>query len=141
MDSFKCIFEFDPAIYSFDIASINTKLNQLFVLATTGQRILGESEHIQHTIPAYSRIEKPEEWAQWIYLQIDRFEEGLVVNSQSFTKSAVLKYINISASGSGFGVRSTTTREEIVSMMDLVSKKHSTPSKIILSLLTNLLPK
>ena len=50
MDSFKRILEFDPADNAFNITTINTKLNHLFVLANTGQRILGEPERIQHTL-------------------------------------------------------------------------------------------
>ena len=60
MDSFKHILEFDPAENAFNITTINTKLNHLFVLATTGQRILGEPEHIQHTVTAYACINQPE---------------------------------------------------------------------------------
>ena len=127
MDSFKRILEFDPAIYSFNISSVNTKLNHQFVLATTGQRILGELYCIQHTITDYSCIKQPEEWAQWIHLQIDRFEEDPVVNSQSFMNSTALKYIKISASESGFGGSSTTISEYILYMMASVSNKHSSP--------------
>ena len=54
MDSFKRILEFDPADNAFNITTINTKLNHLFVIATIGQRILGEHECIQHTLTAYA---------------------------------------------------------------------------------------
>ena len=60
-------------------------------------------------------------------MQIDRFEEGLVVKSQSFMKSSSLKYIKISAIGPGFGGGSTTISEDIVPTMASVSKKHSAP--------------
>ena len=59
MDSFKQILEFDPADNAFNITAINTKLNHLFVLATTGQRILGEPDRIQHTLTAYACIKQP----------------------------------------------------------------------------------
>ena len=84
-------------------------------------------ERIQNTLTAYSRTKLPEEWAQWIILQIDCFEEGLVFNSQYFINSAALKCIKISASGSGFGGSSTTISEDIVYMMAAVSKKHISP--------------
>ena len=63
MDCFKRILEFDPADNAFNITTINTKVNHLFVLATTRQRILGEPDSIQHTLTAYDRIKQPEEWA------------------------------------------------------------------------------
>ena len=71
MDSFKRILEFDPANNASNINTINTKLNHLFVLTTTGQRILGEPERIKHTLAAYSHIKQPEEWAQWVREQRD----------------------------------------------------------------------
>ena len=126
MDYFKRILEFDPTNNAFNITTINTKLNHLFVLATTRQRILGEPERIQHTLTAHARIKQPEEWAQWVRLQIDRFEEGIIPNAQSFMNSAALKYVKISANGSGsFGGSSTTISEDIVSMMAAVSKKRT----------------
>ena len=101
-------------------------MNHLFVLATTGQRILGEPERIQHTLTTYSHIKQPEEWAQWVRLQIDRFEEGIIQNAQSFMNSAALKYVKISENGSGyFGGSSPTISEDIVSMMPAVSKKRA----------------
>ena len=102
-------------------------MNHLFVTATTGQRILFESDRIHHTITAYSRIKQPEEWSLWISLQIYRFEEGLVVNSQYFINSAAINYIKISDSGLGFGGNSTTISEYIVSIMASVSEKRSAP--------------
>ena len=59
MDSFKLILEFDPADHGFNITAINTKLNHMFVLATTVQRTLGEPERIQHTLTACNCIKKP----------------------------------------------------------------------------------
>ena len=94
MGSFKWILEFDPADNAFNITTINTKLNHLFVLETTGQRILGEPESIQRTLTAYACIKQPEEWAQWVCLQIDRFEEGIIPNAQLFINSAALKYMS-----------------------------------------------
>ena len=58
MLSFKQLLEFDPASYNFNISAVNTKINHLFVLATTSQRQLGELEKIQHTITAYARIKQ-----------------------------------------------------------------------------------
>ena len=109
MDSFKQILEFDLANNAFNITTINTKLNLLFVLATTGQHILGEPECIQHTLTTYARIKQPEEWTQWVRLQTDRFEEGMIPNAQSFMNSAPLKYVKISENGSGSFCGSSTT--------------------------------
>ena len=101
MDSFKRILEFDPADHGFNITSINTKLNHLLVLATTGQHTLGNPERIQYTLAAYARINHPEERAQWVCLQIDQFEEGLIPNTQSFMNTALLNYVQISKNGYG----------------------------------------
>ena len=60
MDSFKRILEFDPADHGFNITSINTKLNHIFVLATTEQHTLGEPDRIQPTITAYACIKQRE---------------------------------------------------------------------------------
>ena len=128
MDSFKRILEFDPADNAFNISTINTKLNHLFVIATNGQRTISEPECIQHTLTAYACIKKPEEWAQWVGLQIDSFEEGIIPNAQSLMNSAALKYVKISANGSSsFGGSSTTISEDILSMMAAVSKKLTVP--------------
>ena len=126
MDSFKRILDFNLTYHGFKITSINTKLNHIFVLATTGQHTLGESERIKHTLTAYACINQPEEKTQWVRLQIDRFEEGLVPNAQSLMNSAALKYVNILANGSSsFGGSRTNIRKHIVSMMADVSKKIS----------------
>ena len=125
---FKRILEFDPANHGFNITAINTKLNHLFVLATTVQRTLGEPELIQHTLMAHAHIKKPEEWVQWVRLQIDCFEEGLIPNVQSFMNTASLKYVKISENRySSFGGSSTTISEDIVSMMAAVSNKRNPP--------------
>ena len=128
IDSFKRILDFDPANHGFNITSINTKLNHLFVLATTGQRTIWEPESIQHNLTAYACINQPEEWAQWVRLQIDRFEEGMIPNSQSFMNTASVKYVKISANSSGsFRGSITTIRIDTVSMMAAVSKKRTPP--------------
>ena len=101
MDFFKQILEFDPYDHGFNIFDINTKLNHLFVLANTGKHTLGEPERIQNTLTVYARIKQPEEWAQWVCLQMDRFEEGIIQNAQSFMNTASLKYVKILENGSG----------------------------------------
>jgi hypothetical protein len=58
--SFKMILKFDPSVHKFHISTINTKLNHLFVLATTRERTLQPSERILHTITAYSHIKQVE---------------------------------------------------------------------------------
>ena len=128
MDSFKRILEFDPSDNAFNITTINTKLNHLFVLATTGKRILGETERIQHTLTAYALIKQLKKWAQSVRLQIDRIEEGIITNAQSLKNSAALKFVKILANGSdSFGGSSTTISKDIVYMMDAVSKKRTAP--------------
>jgi hypothetical protein len=60
MISFKMILEFDPAAYKYHISTINTKLNHLFVLATSRECTLLPMERIQHTITCYAQIKQPE---------------------------------------------------------------------------------
>jgi hypothetical protein len=101
MLSLKIILEIDPAVHKFHIPTINTKLNHLFVLATTREHTLQPSEHILHTSTAYSRIKEPEQWAPWIHNQVDDFEAATLTVCQDFMNSAVIKYNNISGSNDG----------------------------------------
>ena len=66
MISFNNIITVDSAIYKFNIPSINSKLINLFMLATTNTRALLDAEKIQHTINVYSKIKQPEVWVQWV---------------------------------------------------------------------------
>lgn len=117
MLSFKQILEFSPAEHKFNIPMINTRLNHLFVLATTRDRRLTDAERIQHTLTAYARIKQPEAWAQWVRNQIDAFDSGLLQNCQSFMNSASLKFTKISSSDTGFEGSLTTVQEDIVAMV------------------------
>jgi hypothetical protein len=128
MLSFKMILEFDPAVHKFHIPTINTKLNHLFVLATTRERTLQPSERILHTITTYSRIKQPEQWAQWIRNQVDDSEAGTLTVCQDFMNSAVIKYNKISGSNNGsFSGATTTLQEDIFAMVAAVKRKAPTP--------------
>jgi hypothetical protein len=128
MLSFKMILEFDPAVHKFHIPTINTKLNHLFVLATTRESTLQPSERILHTVTAYSRIKQPEQWAQWIRNQVDDFEAGTLTVCQDFMNSVVIKYNKISGSNDGvFSGAATTLQEDIVAMVAAVKRKAPTP--------------
>ena len=76
--SFNSILEFNPFDHAFDVPTINTKLINLFTLATTQHRTLDDSERIQHTLNVHSKILQPEVWAQWVRFMIDSFEEGTI---------------------------------------------------------------
>ena len=131
MLSFKNILEFDPAVHEFRIPIINTKLNHLFVLATTQHRSLDESERVQHTLTVYGRIQQPEAWAQWVRNQIDRFDENLITNCQSFMNSAVIKYTKISSlTTDGFKGSSNTLQEDIVAMVASAKRKRAAPANV-----------
>jgi hypothetical protein len=123
--SFNQILQFDPAIVNFNIPAVNTKLTNLFTLATTSSRVLSEAEKIQHILTAYQRIRQPEIWAQWIRNQVDNFEQGNITNSQAFMNTAVVKYnkICIENDGQSFPGSSTTLQEDIVAMMVSVKRK------------------
>ena len=57
---------------------------------------------------------------------MDRFEEGIIPNAQSFMNLAALKYVKVLANGSGsFRRSSLIIIEDIVSMIAAVSKKRT----------------
>jgi hypothetical protein len=128
MLSFNKILSMDPAVYAFNIPKINTKLNHLFVLATTSERNLLASERIQHTLTAYSRIRQPELWAQWVRNQVDDFDAGTLTNCQAFMNTAVIKYNKIAGSAdNGFQGSATTVQEDIVAMSSAATRKRTAP--------------
>ena len=100
--SFSYILKFNPIDMKFDIPNINTKLSQLFTLATTSHRKLLDSERIQHTLNVYFKIMQPEVWAQWVRNKSDAFEAGAITKYQDFMNTAVIKYNQIADSKSGF---------------------------------------
>ena len=129
MLAFRQILDFDPAVHEFKIATINTKLNHLFVLATTPHRRLEDLERISHTLNAYSRIKQPEMWAQWVRNQVDNYDQGMIVNCQDFMNQAVIKYNKIDGiSEDGFKGASTTLQEDIVAMMASTKRKRNNDS-------------
>jgi hypothetical protein len=129
MMSFNQIITFDPATCNFNIPVINTKLTNLFMLATTNERDLSSAEKIQHLLTAYNRIKQPEDWAQWVRAKLDAFDEGTLTNCQTFMNAAALKYIKVSASNSGsFGGRSTTLADDIVAMVTSSNKRKIAPA-------------
>jgi hypothetical protein len=130
MISFKSILEFDPADYAFNVPpAINNKLNHLFVLATTRERQLLDAERIQHVLASYSNIEQPELWAQWVRIQIDKSDDGLILVAQDFMlNSAILKYNKINSTEGGFQGSVTTIQEDIVAMVgDAAKRKRANP--------------
>ena len=127
--AFKNILNFDPSTLDFVIPNINTKLNHLFVLASTQARQIGESERIQHTLTTYGRIRQPEEWAQWIRTQFNKFDEGGLTNCQDFMNKAVLQYNRITNSTEGgFKGSSNTVQEDIVAMIATAKKRKTNTS-------------
>lgn len=117
------IITFDPASCKFNVQQINSKMTNLFTLATTNERTLSDPEKIQHLLTTYARIKQPEQWAQWVRNKMDAFDDGTLVNCQQFMNAAALKYIKVSAHNSGsFGGRSTTLAEDVVAMVALKRK-------------------
>ena len=128
--AFKNILEFEPSSHEFSIPAINTKLNHLFILASTQARQLGKAERIQHTLTAYGRIRQPEEWAQWIRTQFNQFDDGQLTNSQDFMNKAVLQYNRISnSSEGGFKGSANTIQEDIVAMLTTSKKRRAPPTE------------
>lgn len=129
IQSFSQLQNLDPSDFEFNISRVNTKLNHLFVLATTGQRQLGEPEKIVHTLTCYDRIKQPEQWAQWVRNKVDRFEDGDIDNCQALMNQATVKYSKISSESTGFNGRSTTLQEDVVAMFAAKSKSTNKRAK------------
>ena len=117
MLSFQNILNFDVAEHNFDIPTINSKLCNLFTLATSSTRSLAESERIQHTLSAYSKILQPDTWARWVGTKVDLFEEGKITKSQDFMNLATMKYNKIVNVSGKFHGSTKTIQEDIIAMM------------------------
>ena len=125
--SLENILSFNPFDCKFHIPTINTKLINLFSLATTRTRILDDSERIQHTLNAYSKILQPEVWAQWVRNKIDSFEDGNITVCQDFMNSAAIKYAKIGGMKGGFKGSVHTVHDDIVAL--LATKNQSSKRK------------
>ena len=77
MLSFNNILTFNPADFKYNIPVINSKLQHYFVLSTTSTRTLQSPENIQHLLTVYCRIIQPETSAQWVYNQVNAFNDGI----------------------------------------------------------------
>ena len=62
--AFTNILQFNPIDFNFDVPKINTRLTQLFTLASSQHRSINHQEKIQHTINVYAKIMQPKLWAQ-----------------------------------------------------------------------------
>ena len=58
--SFSNILHFNPFDYDFNISVVNSKLLNLFILATTTTREILEGKRLQHTFHVYEKIVQPE---------------------------------------------------------------------------------
>lgn len=139
MISLQSILTFAPADYNFNVSSINTQLNHLFVLATTRDRQLSEGERLQHTLTAYSRILQPDDWASWIKPLRELFDNQSVVSpfpyvtSQDLMNAGVVKYTKITNESHGtFGGSSNSIRDDIVAQLSqgiTAAKRKANPTK------------
>lgn len=127
--AFNNILSFDPSDFEFNIVTINTRLNHLFVIATTSTRTLDPSERISHTLGIYEKIKQPIQWSQWIQTQIDSFDAGNITNCQDFMNTAVIKQTTIKQRLGDFNGSLATVHEEIVSMVATLKKKTAKPTK------------
>ena len=124
LQSLRSILDFDPAEHDFSIPTINTKLNHLFMLATTPRRTLHDDERISHTIAVYAKIKQPELWAQWVREQMNAINNGTITNAQDFMNSAVLEYNHVCGqNGGAFNGSGNTLTEDIVAMIAAKQKK------------------
>jgi len=57
---FSNILHFNPFYHDFNISIINSKLLNLFILATTSTREILEGKRLQHTFHVYKKIVQPE---------------------------------------------------------------------------------
>ena len=115
--SLENILSFNLFDCKFHIPTINTKLINLFGLATTRTRVLDDSERIQHTLNVYSKILQPEVWAQWVRSKIDSFEDGNITVCQDFMNSAAVKYAKINGMKGGFKGSVHTVHNDIIALL------------------------
>ena len=73
----------------------------------------------------YGHIKQPVQWAKWVQVQEDQFEESQITISQDFMYQASVKYTKIASSDSGFHGSMKTLQDDIVAMVAAV-KKHKT---------------
>ena len=132
LQSLRSILDFDPAEHDFNIPPINTKLNHLFMHATTPRRTLHDDERISHTIAVYAKIKQPELWAQWVREQMNAINNGTITNAQDFMNSAVLEYNHVCGQNGGtFNGSANTLTEDIVAMIATKQKKPQKDDKEI----------
>ena len=127
--SLQSILDFNPADHDFEISTINTKLTNLFILATTNTRTLKDSERIQHTLNNYAKILQPELWAQWVRDKMDSFDEGNITVCQDFMNSAIVKYNKIVGKEGQFKGSITSVHEDIVAMVTRSAKDTATKKR------------
>lgn len=112
------INNFAPSSCQFNVPTMNSKLQNLFLLATMHTRTMTEDERINHTINAYDRIKQPESWAQWVRNQHDRIDDQAITDCRTFMNSAAIKFIRIQADNKGvFNGSSTTFQDDVVAMI------------------------
>ena len=130
MLSIQNILNFDVTEHNFDIPTINSKLCNLFTLATSSTRTLAESERIQHTLSAYSNILQPDTWARRVGTKVDLFEEGKITKCQDFMILATMKFNKIvNVSGKLHGTTKTIQEDIIVMLAHCAStKRKPTPT-------------
>ena len=129
MISFNHVLNFDPSEFNFSIPKVNSNLFNLFLLATTKIRKLLDSERIQHTLNAYTKIKKPEVWAQWVRIQVDKF--GTIVKCQAFMNSALVKFNCITGdTESSFKGSSNSIQEDIVTMYATYIDRNKRKAKV-----------
>ena len=117
------ILQFNHLDLEFKIPKINTKLSELFVLATTKTRKLDDLEHIQHTLNVCAKTFQPESWAQWVRNSIDIFEEGGHKVSQNFMNLATMKYNKIINAQNGEFKGSVHFVQEVIMALFATKKK------------------
>ena len=109
------IISFDPADDKYSISSVNTKLSNLFLLATGPNHTLNQSEFIQHTFNVNAKILQPESWARWVSQRKDDFHNNLLTNCRD---SALLKCNKICTENAWeCKGSSSTVAEDVVSML------------------------
>ena len=123
ISSLQNIIDYNPADDDFNIPAINTKLTNLFILATTNTRTLTDGERIQHILNVYAKILQPEIWAQWVRDKMDSFDDGAITVCQDFLNSAVVKYNKIIGKEGQFKGSVTSVHDDIVAMVTRKAQK------------------
>jgi hypothetical protein len=134
LDSVRTLIDFAPGYYNFSTPQINTRLNHLFLLATTRNNPVTPTQRLLHTLTAYCCILQPNKWARWISEIRKQFDNHGTrppfpyCSTNNLMQAAIIKYNKIVNESQGnFHGSSISLRDDIIAQV--VAKRKAPPAK------------